>query len=70
MINGDKFHLDVHLENTVLLLKEKIQEYTGIYKEQQRLIFQGSPLCDDYTIEKYNIKDENVIHLLVQMKHE
>ena len=67
LINGDKFSLDVEKNITVSILKDKIQEIKKIDTRMQRLIFQGSPMINDCQLDKYNIKDNSVIHLILSM---
>lgn len=67
MISIEKFSLDVEKNITVSELKDKIQELKKIDHRMQRLIFQGSPMINDYHLYKYNLKDNSVIHLILSM---
>jgi hypothetical protein len=67
LINSEKISLDIEKSITVLVLKEKIQEIKKIDVRMQRLIFQGSPMINDYVIDKYNLKENSVIHLILSM---
>ena len=67
MMNGVKFTLDIDKHITVLVLKEKIQEIKKIDTNMQRLIFQGSPMINDCQLDKYNLKENSIIHLILSM---
>lgn len=67
MISGEKFSLDVEKNITVSELKDKIQEIKKIDPRMQRLIFQGSPMINDYHLDKYNLKDNSIIYLILSM---
>jgi hypothetical protein len=67
MINGEKILLDIEKNITVFVLKEKIKEIKKIDTRMQRLIFQGSPMINDYPLDKYNIKENSIIHLILSM---
>jgi len=67
LISGEKFSLDVEKNITVSILKDKIEAIKKIDPRMQRLIFQGSPMINDYQLDKYNIKDNSIIHLILSM---
>ena len=67
MMNGVKFTLDIDKHITVLVLKEKIQKIKKIDTNMQRLIFQGSPMINDCQLDKYNLKENSIIHLILSM---
>ena len=67
LINGEKISLEIERHITVLVLKEKIQEIKKIDTRMQRLIFQGSPMINDCQLDKYNLKEKSIIHLILSM---
>ncbi|KAF8332719.1 ubiquitin family-domain-containing protein [Cantharellus anzutake] len=56
-------NLEVESDDTVSILKTKIQRKAGIPSEQQRFIFNGRQLEDRSTLSDSGIKNEDVIHL-------
>ena len=58
---------DIHENNTIMKLKNKINDKLCIEPGHQRLIFQGSPLNNDKMVSDYGIKDGSTIHLILQL---
>lgn len=67
LFDGTKFQLNVEKTSTVLYIKEKIQEIKNINVKMQRLLFQGMPMVNESKIAKYNMNDNSVIHLILNM---
>eukprot|EP01101_Sappina_pedata_P009033 TRINITY_DN513_c0_g1_i1.p1 TRINITY_DN513_c0_g1~~TRINITY_DN513_c0_g1_i1.p1 ORF type:complete len:149 (+),score=39.77 TRINITY_DN513_c0_g1_i1:163-609(+) len=63
-MTGRGFYLQVDLIDSVLDLKNKIQETESIPTNQQRLIFGSKNLKDNNILDDYNIQDESNIHLV------
>ena len=53
---------------TVGQLKFRIQLVEGIPPDQQRLIFAGTQLQDEETMESYNIRTDSVLHLILRLR--
>ncbi|KAI8139895.1 hypothetical protein BJV82DRAFT_646003 [Fennellomyces sp. T-0311] len=60
-----QFKLDVDGSETVLSLKEKIEQLQGHAVAQQKLIFSGKILVDDKKVEEYNIGEKDFLVLMV-----
>ena len=54
--------------DTILSIKQTLQEREGIDVAMIRLIFSGKALADDNTIESYNMKAGDTIHMILQLK--
>lgn len=67
-LDGQKKPFNLDPSDTVLKVKEMLAEKTGIYKEMIRLIFHGSPMNDDKTLEESKVQAGNVIHMIMQMR--
>lgn len=63
----NKYVFNVDPTITVGSLKNQITEILNIDKMQQRLIFLGSPMSDDYSLEKYKVGENSTISLLITM---
>jgi ubiquilin len=62
--NDTKLEIEVEGTNTVLELKEKINEKISVPATQQRLIFSGKILKDADTMASLKIQEGNTIHLV------
>ena len=67
LLDKSLYEFIVEKENTISLLKNLIEEKLKINKKGQRLIFNGVPLLDEYTLEKYKICENSIIYLIKQM---
>jgi ubiquitin-like protein Nedd8 len=68
-LTGALQFINVHPSDTILRVKEKIQDITGIPPEMQYLIYNGKLIeKDEHTVSDYNIIFETVICQVLRLK--
>uniref|UniRef100_K3WSN3 Ubiquitin-like domain-containing protein n=1 Tax=Globisporangium ultimum (strain ATCC 200006 / CBS 805.95 / DAOM BR144) TaxID=431595 RepID=K3WSN3_GLOUD len=55
-------------DNTILHVKQALQEKEGIQVDQIRLIYSGKQLADDKTLQDYNVAAGGTIHMVLQLR--
>lgn len=66
-LSGKSIPIKTEGSDTVGLLKCKILEKEGILPEQQRLIFTGKSMNDEWTLNDYNVTKEATIYLVLRL---
>lgn len=67
-LTGVTISIPIQLTDTVQLLKQLIEEQTGVDADQMRLIYCGAQLQDDKPLSDYKISDWSTLHMLLRMR--
>ncbi|KAI0295827.1 hypothetical protein B0F90DRAFT_1637252 [Multifurca ochricompacta] len=59
------FHVEVEPDDTISILKKKIEDQQGHAIESQKIIYSGKVLSDDKTIQSCEIKEKDFLVLMV-----
>ena len=66
-LNGRAISLNVEPNDTILAIKRKIYQQQGIPIADQRLIFTGQSLMDNWTLSDYNIFDGCTLQIVFKL---
>ena len=60
--------MEVDPQDKVTSVKVKIQDREGVQPDEQRLLFQGKQLEDNYTLDDYQIEKNSTLHLVIRLR--
>ena len=69
-INGKTITLSIQENELVADIKTKVQEKEHIPADQQILTYKGKNMENDKTLDDYNIKKGDTLHLSTRLKEE
>lgn len=67
-LTGRDIPVDVEATDKIMHIKEMMEEKEGIPPSQQRLIFNGSSLNDESSVEESGIKAGSSLHLVLTLR--
>lgn len=66
-LTNHNIDIDVDPSSTFRSIKDSILDKMGIQPDQQRIIFSGKQMQDDMYVSDVNIKDNDVLHLVIRL---
>ena len=67
-LSGNKQAFNFEPTDTILQIKQALQEKEGIEIPMIRLIFGGKQLADEQKISDYNLEAGSTIHMVLQLR--
>ena len=67
-LSGAKTAFNFEPTDTILQIKQMLQEKEGVDVEMIKLIYGGKQLADDLKIQEYSITPGSTIHMVMQLR--
>lgn len=67
-LDGKAYTVECEASDTIYMIKEKIQKKVNKSPNEQRFIFAGMQLEDNYSLAHYNVQKESTIHLVLRLR--
>ncbi|CCG22099.1 Rub1 protein [Candida orthopsilosis Co 90-125] len=67
-LTGRDIPVDIEPQDKIIRIKEMMEEKEGISPAQQRLIFNGSQLDDDKTVQESGVQSGASLHLVLTLR--
>jgi hypothetical protein len=67
-LTGRTYTVTVAESFTVKMLKERVQDQTGIPLDQQRILFEGRQLSSKVTLGSAGVKRDSILHLVLRLR--
>ena len=67
-LTGQSHTVPVNMSYTVKDLKDSLEAIANIPVDQQRLIYAGKQLEDQFTLDQYQIRSEAILHLVLRLR--
>lgn len=67
-LTGKVMDINVESDESVLSLKQNLQEKEGINVDQIKLIYNGKQLSDEKTLDTYKIEAGKTVHMVLTLR--
>jgi hypothetical protein len=67
-MSGKTTQIEVNQEDTVEMVKRKVEELQGVQTEYQQLIYGGKQLHNNFKLKDYKISQDSVIFLVLRLR--
>ena len=68
LLTGTEYKLTVKDEDSIEIMKQKIEEVSGVPAPQQRLICRGKNMADGKIVKDYELKHGDKLHMVLQLR--